>query len=169
MDVMSAQVFFIGDTHFGHKNIIKFGRNQFQTIQEHNEFLVDAWNSVVKPKDIVYHMGDVAFGLENLRYIRYCNGNKHLVKGNHDNLLITDYVEAGFRRIEGCMKYKEFVMTHVPIHPSCLEFSWKLNLHGHIHDPLKNIPDPRYINVGADNIGLIPISLEEIRENLKKY
>lgn len=56
--------YFIGDTHFGHVNLIHFetGRRQFVTIEAHDRFLVEAWNATVGPKDIVYHLGDVFFG-----------------------------------------------------------------------------------------------------------
>ena len=43
--------YFISDTHFGHydsqthRGIITFERTQFKTIQEHDKFLVDLWQS----------------------------------------------------------------------------------------------------------------------------
>jgi len=165
---MSATIFFISDLHLGHDNILKFFRPQFNDITEHNEFIVDEWNSIVKPKDVVYVLGDVAFDLDGLRHIKYCNGNKHLIKGNHDNLLVMDYVDVGFQKIEGCMRYKEFVLSHVPIHENCMEFNWRLNIHGHIHEESKNIPDKRYINVNVDVVGFKPLSLETIRYNINQ-
>lgn len=164
---MSATVYFIGDLHFDHQNILKFCRGEFSTIQDHNECLVEIWNSVVKPKDVVYLMGDVSFSREGLRYVKYLNGNKHLIKGNHDKFLIMDYIDAGFQKIEGVMRYKEFVLSHVPIHPSCLEFSWEYNIHGHIHKAEKNIDDNRYINVCADMIDYTPTSIDQIRNKIK--
>lgn len=164
---MSARVYFIGDLHLGHDNIINFCRHQFESIQHHDETIVEIWNSIVKPKDVVYVMGDLAFRREKIKYARYLNGNKHIILGNHDDMPIMDYIEAGFSRIEGAFKYKEFILTHVPVHPSCLEFGWKYNIHGHIHDPSKNIDDPRYFNVCADMNNLAPISLEEIRSKIK--
>jgi calcineurin-like phosphoesterase family protein len=158
------KIFFIGDTHFSHKNILQFcpESRPFSSIKEHDETIVELWNSTVSDNDIVYHLGDVAFGgADNLRYVKYLNGTKHLIMGNHDHYRIMDYVEAGFIKIQGVMKYKEFVLSHVPLHPDSMR--WGYNIHGHIHDASQNINDPRYINVNADVQGLIPRSLDSIR------
>jgi len=166
---MSANIFFIGDTHFGHSNIIEFmdTRKHFKTIEHHDEALVELWNTVVKPKDIVYHLGDVAFGRDNLKYVRQLHGTKHLIMGNHDTYPIVDYIEAGFVKILGAFKYKEFILTHVPVHTNQLEFRWEYNIHGHIHNPERYSLDYRYFNVNADVIGLTPMPLEQVRTRIQ--
>ena len=55
-----SQVFFIGDTHFGHDNALRF-RTQFSSIQEHDEFIIERWNKTVHKRDLVYHLGDFSF------------------------------------------------------------------------------------------------------------
>lgn len=167
---MSAEVFFIGDTHFGHKNIITFSpeTRPYATIEEHNEALVEKWNSVVRPKDVVWHLGDVAFGKVNLKYISRCNGNKHLVMGNHDTYQITDYIDAGFSRIVGVIRYKEFILSHVPLHISQMEHRWRYNIHGHIHNPKEYDLADCYINVNADAINCTPISLDQVRQIVER-
>lgn len=166
---MSSTIFFLGDTHFGHKNIINFSAatRPYSTIEEHNEALVEKWNAVVKPKDVVWLLGDVAFGRENLRYVRYLNGTKHLVMGNHDTYSIMDYIEVGFIKICGVINYNGFLLSHVPIHPSQLEFRWKWNVHGHIHDPAKYRLSDQYINVNCDVVNCTPVSLEELQSITK--
>lgn len=166
---MSANVFFIGDTHFGHKNIISYmpATRPYSTIEEHNDSLVEKWNSVVKPKDIVFHLGDVAFGRDNLKYVRMLNGTKHLVMGNHDTYPIIEYIEVGFQKIFGVVRYKEFVLSHVPVHVSQMEHRWKYNIHGHIHDPDNYTFPWYYFNANADAINCTPISLEDIRNYIK--
>jgi len=134
----------------------------FKTIEDHDEAIVELWNATVSENDIVYHLGDVAFGgAENLKYVKYLNGTKHLIMGNHDHYRIMDYVEAGFIKIQGVMAYKEFVLSHVPLHPA--EMRWSHNIHGHIHDGKSSLPDSRYTNVNADVQGLVPRSLQSIR------
>lgn len=79
-------IFFTSDTHFGHKNIIRYSDRPFRDVTHMNEMLVHNWNSVVTPADTVYHLGDVALGpiWESLEYINRLNGRKVLVTGNHD-------------------------------------------------------------------------------------
>lgn len=162
---MSPRTLFIGDTHFGHKNIINWSddRKKYSDIQEHDEGLVDIWNSVVRPKDNVFHLGDVAFGKHNLKWVKQLNGNKKLILGNHDTYPVEDYIDAGFNKVFGIVNYKEFILSHAPLHTTQLEYRWKYNIHGHIHKPEEYDLDVRYINVNADAIGLTPVTLEEIR------
>ena len=55
---MPKDIWIISDTHFQHENILKFEPTRpGSTIQEHDEALIDNWNSVVKPGDKVYHLG----------------------------------------------------------------------------------------------------------------
>lgn len=156
-------VFFIADLHFGHKNIIGFNRPQFKDVFEMNDTLVENWNKVVKPKDVVYVLGDVAFGKYNLHYMCQLNGRKHLVLGNHDVYAIKEYTPY-FDHIWGCNYYKGNILTHIPVHELQLN-RFKLNIHGHVHhvDPVLT-QDKRYFNVCADHIDLTPIHWEEIKE-----
>jgi calcineurin-like phosphoesterase family protein len=166
---MPGQVFFIGDLHLGHHNIMGFGQRKFETIGEHDAHLLQQWNSVVrKQADIVWVLGDVAMSREAMKLLSAMNGTKHLVLGNHDQCGIREY-QKYFDKIVGVEKKYGVVMTHVPIHPGELEYrSWQFNLHGHCHN-LANAPDdPRYINVCADAIGLTPISLVQVRTILEE-
>jgi calcineurin-like phosphoesterase family protein len=53
-------IFFTSDTHFNHKNIIKLCNRPFTSIEEMNEKIIENWNNIVKPEDIVWHLGDFA-------------------------------------------------------------------------------------------------------------
>lgn len=160
----NPDIFFIGDTHFGHKLIAKV-RGFGEDVEAHDEFIIEQWNSVVKPKDIVWHLGDVAFGKENLSCIARCNGNKKLVMGNHDQYATEEYLKY-FHKLFGVIRYKEMVLSHVPIHPNSLEYRWTCNVHGHIHDVMGVIPDERYICVNADCVDLAPVHLDHIKHHL---
>ena len=80
------QKFYIADTHFGHEAAIGFCNRPFSSVREMDDFMVDAWNSVVRPTDLVYHLGDFSFGgATHARQIfRRLNGRKILILGNHD-------------------------------------------------------------------------------------
>lgn len=83
-------VWFVSDTHFSHKNIIKYCDRPFKDIDHMNEALVNNWNEVVMPEDTVFHLGDVALGpiAESLPIIKRLNGYKVLIPGNHDRPFI---------------------------------------------------------------------------------
>ena len=157
--------FFIGDLHLGHKNIMQFGqRSMFDTIEEHDQGIMDRWNAVVtKMTDIVYVLGDVAMSLESLELLRAFNGRKVLVMGNHDHYPTEEYLKYFERVCAFEKKYHGMVFTHIPIHPQEMRFGWKWNVHGHIHALDEGVNDPRYINVNADWINLTPVPLEELR------
>ena len=154
--------FFIGDTHFGHKNIMKFEpvHRPFKSVEEHDEVLIERWNSVVKSNDIVWHLGDVAFGQENLDKIGRCNGKKKLVMGNHDTFQIERYAKY-FTHVYGAVVYKKFLLTHIPI-VSTQFYRCKGNIHGHTHS--NNMDDPRYINVSCEQNNLTPINYEDLTD-----
>lgn len=151
----------ISDTHFGHKNILNFEaeKRPFKTIEEHNQSLVEKWNSVVKPNDLVIHLGDVAWGLKDLQLLGQCNGRKKLVKGNHDKFKAAQYLEY-FEDLYGVYTLNDIVMTHIPIPPEDFR-RWKVNLHGHYHS--KPQRGEGYFCVSCEHVGLTPIHIEDAK------
>ena len=75
--------FFTSDTHFNHGHIIKYCNRPFISMEEMNETIVQNWNKTVKQKDIIYHLGDVCWGLPDI-FLKKLNGYKILIQGNHD-------------------------------------------------------------------------------------
>lgn len=162
--------FLIGDTHIGHDNIIIYEaeKRPFANIEEHDEVLVERWNNVVSPKDIVWHLGDLLFGKTEANHaiLNRLNGHKKLVMGNHDkfpNQYLIKEILPRFELVCGVGNLHGFVLTHIPIEQSTLG-RWKGNIHGHTHS--RKLEDPRYINVSCEQIGSTPISYDEI---LKKW
>jgi calcineurin-like phosphoesterase family protein len=87
------------------------------------------------------------------------NGTKILIKGNHDNLKLSQYAQM-FKDVRATHTLDKFVLSHIPIHPDSLA-RWKANIHGHTH--ANNLDDPRYINVSVEQINYTPIDFEEIK------
>lgn len=153
------------DHHFGHANILKFvgqdGKPFRHDTDVHamDEALVDAWNSVVKPEDTVYHLGDVAFA-NNLHYVSQLNGLKHLALGNHDRFRMTEYYAVGFLSVRGSFKRnRNILMSHFPIHISSIPRG-AIQIHGHIHE--KPSPKGPYFNVSVERNAYRPFNLDEI-------
>lgn len=162
---MSRKIFVISDTHFGHENILTFKDDlasyirPFESIEEMDELMVDNWNSVVRDRDIVYHIGDVFFGGGH-KVLPRLKGRKRLVAGNHDNLK-SPYIQNNFQKVMESRSFREFqcILTHRPIIiPHDKRFLW--NVHGHIHG--NTSPTEWHLNVSVEVIGYRPVELERL-------
>ncbi len=164
---MTHNIFFISDTHFGHSNILTFKRKDgspvrsFSSVEEMDETIIENWNKVVRPVDKIYHLGDVVIARRNLQILERLNGKKRLVRGNHDIFKTKDYLKY-FDEIYGVRVFPEWkiICSHIPVHTSQMEYRFKLNVHGHLHE--KTLDDNRYLNVSCERINFTPISIEEI-------
>jgi calcineurin-like phosphoesterase family protein len=164
------KTWFISDTHIGHANILKFEPyyRPFDTIEEHDQELIKRWNSVVRPQDHVYHLGDAVFGQQNLYKLGVLNGDKRLIMGNHDCYKTESYMQY-FTKLYGCLQWNAFcILSHIPVHEDQLNGRYRYNIHGHKHSKLvldkDGNPDKRYINVSVEQQNLTPISWEELKE-----
>ena len=172
-----SDVRFIGCLHLGHEALAKY--RGFSDSWEHDEYLIRAWNSVVKKRDVTYILGDVTFETSEHYYkLDQLNGRKKVILGNHDRAKDIPELLQHVDSVAGLLMYKGFMLSHAPIHPAEISFC-RGNIHAHIHH-LNKIPEcmvvPRYgdlgdkeestankyISVDAKLIGFKPISLEEI-------
>lgn len=175
-------IFVIADTHFGHRSLVEGklldngtrqqmagGRHtDFASVEEHDEAMVERWNSVVCPSDKVYHLGDVCMSKKSLPIIGRLNGKKTLIAGNHDIFNTREYTPY-FTNVRGSRVIGDVILTHVPVHSGELRehggrFSG--NVHGHLHRN-KFSEWWNYINVCVENWDYTPVSLDEILSLLK--
>jgi calcineurin-like phosphoesterase family protein len=158
-------IYLIIDPHFSHENIIEYCRRPFRHAEDMDEFMVERWNSVVRPSDHVYCLGDVALHRKHLSIVRRLNGKKHLVFGNHDIYDWKDYINAGFQKLMAYRVIANVILSHIPLHPNSISQRFIGNIHGHIHNRPEH-PGP-YYNVSVENINYTPISLEEAIKRLQ--
>jgi calcineurin-like phosphoesterase family protein len=150
--------------------------------EDMDEALVANWNAVVRPKDTVYHLGDVVINRRALATIARLNGTKILIKGNHDVFRLEEYAEY-FKDIRGSDVLADYLLTHIPVHPGQL-YRWKGNIHGHLHDKVVKkevldgswygksmVTDTRYFNVGVEqpHMNYTPIPLETLKGLINGY
>lgn len=166
--------FVIADPHFGHNGICIFTKDDGEKVrpwtspEEMDEALVGLWNSVVRPNDKVYVLGDVVINRKALPTIARCNGDKVLIKGNHDIFRIQEYLTY-FRDIRAYQVWTKdkIIMSHIQVHPDQLEKRWRYNVHGHTHTNFVKLPDgtpdKRYICVSMEQVGFKPISYDELK------
>jgi calcineurin-like phosphoesterase family protein len=156
-------IWLTSDTHFGHENIIEYCKRPFRNAQKMDQNLIYNYRKVVKSEDTVIFAGD--FTIKGPTYKGYLEhivsqlpGTKILVLGNHDKFDPFIYVEVGFRSVHTAYEMEDFVVFHDPV--GSLVNPNKLWLCGHVHilwKTLKNI-----YNVGVDQHGYFPVSMEEI-------
>lgn len=161
LDNNMSNIFLIGDTHFGHENIIKYCNRPFSSAAEMDEIMIANWNAVVRPQDHIYHLGDVAMSRERLNSIMpRLLGHKRLILGNHDNHApIKDYAQY-FQKILVWRLFKPYILTHVPIHRDSFGKA-TINVHGHTHANPPYSSD--YRNVCVEHTNYTPIALEDLK------
>lgn len=183
------------DTHFGHRNILRFEpeARPFSSTEEMDEVLIERWNAVVRPHDIVYHLGDAIMGdfKAGVEKMQRLNGHKILIPGNHDRVFSglkfdyrmkwrQDYLSV-FRVISAEQVFTtvgrtfDIAMCHFPYegdsHGEDRYSTMRPKdtglplIHGHVHGAWKF--RGRQFNVGVDANNLTPVSEEEVVEWVK--
>lgn len=152
-----GQIRIISDLHFGHTNMaLKRG---FLSVEEHDEYIIKMWNSVVKKKDTVIICGDITMEKANYQILDRLNGFKKIVLGNHDQPQHVPELLKHVNSVCGVMKFKGFWISHIPIHPT--ELRGLKNIHGHCHE--NSLVDDRYINVSWEILGGVPVLLDSLK------
>lgn len=147
--------FFISDLHFGHDALLRLERSQFNSIEEHDQFIIDSINRLVKKTDRLYILGDIG----NLEKCRQINARKILVVGNHDKRPIKEF-ESVFAEVYDHPVYlkENIVLSHIPIQVN----EGTLNVHGHLHGAI--LTSKNHLNVSAHMIEYTPKSIHRIYE-----
>ncbi len=159
-----ANVWFTADLHGGHRRIHHY-RTIFTSEEEHWNTVKENYHSLVTKRDKVFFLGDIAFTQERLEDVgSWVAERKVLIVGNHctQHIPMKEIVKH-FDEVHSLYKYKEFWLSHAPIHPN--ELRGKYNLHGHVHHA--TIEDCRYLNCCLENTDYFPIDLTEVRRRLE--
>lgn len=138
------KTYFTSDLHWHHNRICEFtNRKLFTTPEEHTEWLIDIWNKQVTKADKVYHLGDFSFSHkyeEVAKVISRLNGQKFMIKGNHDRSEILDKLKAN-NLIQNWFDYKEIkvgetpaCLFHFPIASHHRQHYGSFMIHGHCVD-----------------------------------
>lgn len=144
--------YFVADPHFGHARIIEICKRPFASSDEQTEVLTENWNSVVKPSDDVWVIGDFCMANPK-RYLRKLHGNIHLIRGNHDRYTGSE-TKAGFASARDTkmlkLKGQELWLAHYAhrVWPKAHYGAW--HLFGHSHGCLPDWKNMS-LDVGVDN------------------
>lgn len=166
-------IWFTADTHFTHTNILKYCNRPFESIEEHDEILIQNWNRVVKPKEMVYHLGDVGFSFKAknpyrlITILQKLHGKIFLIRGNHDGqaMISADrFVSVKDVHTLKHQKQKLF-LSHYSHRTWPGAYRGVPHLYGHSHG---NLPDYGLsFDVGVDNWNYTPISFDQVMEKIE--
>jgi calcineurin-like phosphoesterase family protein len=140
--------------------------------QEMDEFMVQAWNERVGKNDKVYHLGDVVINRKSLGIMSRLNGDKVLIRGNHD-IFRDDEYRKYFRELRAYHVMNGLILSHIPLHPESLG-RFGTNVHGHLHANRvmcevwgEYVIDPRYHNVCVETTDFAPILFEDVIKRIE--
>jgi len=183
-------IWLTSDLHFCHNREFLYKPRGFNSIEAHDEALVQNWNNVVNSEDLVYILGDLFLNNneKGIEYLKRLNGNICIILGNHDtpnrqNLIWQNVKSVMDITYADMMKYKSsngrmynFYLTHYPSITSNLDNEAPLsqhiiNLYGHTHQKTNFYNDiPWIYHVGVDSHNCTPVSIEQIIKDCKnKY
>lgn len=178
------EIWLSSDTHFGHNKEFLYGPRGFTNVKEMNEAIIENWNSVVKPEDITYLLGDVMLGDNNagLDCLKQLNGHIFVIWGNHCTdarkvllCALPNVTSLGYAHV---FKYKKLsiYMSHYPTltanFDSGRHFSQNvLNFHGHTHQRTNwlDLKNPFMYHVGLDSHNNTPVHIDEVISDIRQH
>ena len=173
----ASDIFFASDAHFFHKRVIEFDERPFADLDEMHETLIENWNRVVRPQDLVFYLGDLCFGgITRFKEVaNRLNGIIHFITGNHDDYKIV--LKSG--RFLTIQHYKEIwvqeegldpqfiCLMHYPIQQWNRMHSGSYMIHGHCHHTLKDLEFNRtfrILDAGLNGHDYTPLSYAQVKE-----
>lgn len=184
-----SRTFFTSDTHFGHRNIIKYTNRPFANAQEMDDVLIARWNETVGEHDTIYHLGD--FSLSDPKFVKtiFPRLNGHIkVLGYHwhhdkrwlpDGFGKTRYVSGPqgipveimlpmvvlkFKGLRNNGRPQVVVLCHYAMAKWDQRHYRSWHLYGHSHGQFEN--GGLSMDVGVDCHEFRPISLEQVAERM---
>lgn len=180
-------IWLTSDFHLLHKNIIKHCNRPFNDEYDMSEIIIRKHNLVVKDNDLVFHIGDLSFGVKGREaqlkyYLKKLKGTKVLIRGNHDEYDDDFYIKLGFTAVWDYIEIGDYFINHYPLEFTKIRPEWIQDkeyeldvifkkskctkiIHGHNHT--KQFHDTVRYNVGVDLHNFYPKKIEEIDEYFK--
>lgn len=175
-------IYLTSDTHFNHCKPFLYEARGFNTIQEHDEAIIERWNEVVRPNDTVYHLGDTTMGGDieySVDCVRRLNGQIEWILGNHDTLnRINRICELPHVNLVGeamTLKYEKqrFFLSHYPTMTAPIGgkpfYKSLISLCGHTHTDncFCDWIDYMIYHVEMDAHNCYPVSIEQIINDIR--
>lgn len=172
---MENKIWLTSDWHFGHDREFIWHPRGFNSIEEHNEAIIQRHNTFVLLHDDVYVLGDLMLGdsERGIECVKRMNGKLHIIRGNHD----TDTRIALYSQLPQVveildakyLRYKKFhfYLSHYPSLTGNLEkeslTQMTCSIFGHTHQKSMFYNDiPYMFHCGVDAHDCFPVDLDVI-------
>jgi len=179
---MFVQKFYTADTHFGHHLMINPELHRprpFRDTREMDEFLIHVWNETVGPDDLVYHLGDFAFGLHDAVRVKAIfdrlNGRKVLILGNHDyakqNMVHPTIEGLGWedltQQLDTTDEGERVFLSHYAQRtwPGIRKGAW--HFYGHCHGAMSPLGRSRDVGVDCPDTGYAPRTFKQLTAGMR--
>lgn len=172
---------YTADLHFGHALMLSETAcaRPFSSVSEMDEALIRNWAAAVKPDDIVYVVGDFAFGLHDESRVRgifhRLPGRKFLILGNHDyagrNKVHPVIEGLGWEHIaqhyETTDEGERVFMSHYAQRtwPGIRKGGW--HFYGHNHGQLPALGRSRDVGVDCPDTAFSPRTFKQLTAGLR--
>jgi calcineurin-like phosphoesterase family protein len=170
-------IWLTSDEHYYHHNMLMHRESspqmeaharKFRTTDEMHRHIKKRHNKVVGEDDVVYHLGDFAYGpgakswQQIAGLLSGLKGTHHLILGNHDHIKPFDYVEAGFVSVHTSLQLEDYLLIHDPAVAGVLT-DLKV-IHGHTHSLGLRLSDNTF-SVCVEMHDYYPVRLEAIADD----
>jgi calcineurin-like phosphoesterase family protein len=144
-----------------------------------NQKIIDNYNSIITENDTVIHLGDLSATVkphlnEFKTILQSLNGQKILLRGNHDHQENQFYLDNGFETVGDYLIFGDYFFSHYPLfadskyctpqEKSFIDIFNKTKctkiIHGHTHNNVKSWPDDLFrINACVEVNDFKPLKL----------
>lgn len=182
-----GRVWFTSDLHLGHALVAE--HRGFDSVAEHDAYVLDGWARSVSSGDQVWLLGDVAIPRDRdqflgiLAQVKTLPGEKHIILGNHDAChpmhrhgyktfpMFTDVFSSVSTAARRRMAGRDVLLSHFP-YTTDRGFEtrypqWRLPdlgtwlMHGHTHAPEK-LTSGHEVHVGLDAWDVRPVPIDAV-------
>lgn len=173
--------FYTSDTHWNHARVIELCNRPFRDVRHMDEEMILRWNRVVGPDDLVFHLGDFAFGLHDIERTRgiffRLSGRKRLIVGNHDvdkkgnlhrTLADLPWDAPPVAACETTDDGKRIYLCHYAARSWPAQHYGSYHFYGHAHGKLPGIGLSRDVGVDLPDVAFTPRTFKELTASVPK-
>ena len=105
-------IYFTSDLHFGHDKDFIYKSRGFNSIEDHDNTIIENWNNIVTEDDDIYVLGDLMLGDKEygLNCLKRLRGKIHIVVGNHDT---TNKIDLYSTKLNNVVEIKPIIIKNI--------------------------------------------------------